>query len=220
MNNSYTHISFELMGLNLQEPMSLLTNWLIAFFSLYAFNSLRKYDDSFRQNWRTFYLFLFLSTFIGGLGHLFYQYSGIYGKMPSWFLGTLAGYFVINTMIEVQGFETNSRGLKTLNLIFTIAIISLALWFKNFSFIAFDAIFKYILCGIMAFRMIRLGADNFNKIVIGVLFLTPASFIYLLDINTHRWLNRDDLSHCMMFICVIFFYLGVIKHQTVEPIKA
>ena len=47
----------------------------------------------------------------------------------------------------------------------------------------------------------------------GVLVCIPSVFIFLLKLNPHKWLNKDDLSHLLMLLCLIFFYLGAIARS-------
>src|SRR5690625_5534161 len=80
-------------GLCLQEPMALITNWIIASVAFVLYYKLRPLSGDFVKNWRFFLISIGLSTFFGGLGHIFFQYTGFYGKIPSWVLGNLAAFF-------------------------------------------------------------------------------------------------------------------------------
>lgn len=53
------------------------------------------------------------------------------------------------------------------------------------------------------------GAIGLKWIVIGVLVLIPSAFIFIKEVNLHRWLNKDDLSHVLMLACIYFFYIGM-----------
>jgi hypothetical protein len=51
MNTGMEIIEFSWQGMTLQEPMALLTNWLIAAFSFYAYSQLEKGVSLFQDLW-------------------------------------------------------------------------------------------------------------------------------------------------------------------------
>ncbi|MFT5581913.1 MAG: hypothetical protein ACI9G9_001175 [Psychromonas sp.] len=212
MTQEFDIIPFQLFNLNLQEPMSFVTNWLIAFFCLYAFGSLKYGKNTFVDRWKNFYLILTISSLLAGLGHLLFQYFDIYGKMPSWVLGAVAGIFASLGMLSIWHNKKSKSFLTYVVFIKSIVLVSSALYLKSFLFIAIDAILTYLLfCGFMGLLLHRKKYAGMKYIVIGVLVLIPSAFIFLLKVNLHRFLNRDDLSHLLMLFCVILFYKGVRK---------
>lgn len=211
-------ITFELLGLQLQEPMALFTNWAIASFAFYSFLKLVNEKDAFIKHWRLFFGFLALSMFLGGIGHLFFHYLGIYGKMPSWILGVFAGCHALFALFTNYSSERIQKYKLTVWLYSTI-ILFLAISMQLFVFIAIDAILKYVLCGIISFYWFKQGIINLRWIGIGVIVLIPSSFIFLLKLSPHLWFNKDDLSHVLMFCCITFFYKGV-KNHSVMAVEA
>jgi cytochrome c biogenesis protein CcdA len=210
MNPGYEIIEFNWLGLRLQEPMALITNWLLAIFSFYAYFQLKKGVSQFQDLWRSFYLVLGISMIFGGLGHIFYQYTSIPGKFPSWTLGVLAGVYVSFAMITlIEKKETRIR-IRQLVLVKSFILLSLAILTRKFLFVAIDTGFTYLVfCGYLAFQLHKKNWEGVKLIAIGVLVLLPSAFIFGLKINLHTWLNKDDLSHMFMLGCIICFYLGV-----------
>lgn len=210
MNPEFEIIPFQLLGLSLQEPMALISNWSIASFAFFAFFQLKNMEGDFHRIWRLFFLLFGLSTFFGGLGHAFFQYTGIYGKMPSWTFGVLSGYAAARAMFTY--FENPK--LKTMAekvvLLESALVLVLAIAFQSFLFVAVDAILTYLFaCGVLAVNFYRRGIQGMQWIAMGVIILLPSAFIFLLKINVHRLLNRDDLSHWLMLTCIVFFYMGI-----------
>lgn len=204
-------IKFELLGLQLQEPMALVTNWLISSFCFFAFFKLRRFKSEANYFWRMFYLTFAISTFFGGLGHLFFQYTGMYGKFPSWTFGTLANCFAALGMLNFKDFSVPTSYAKWIVWSKAIIMLSLAIITQKFVFVAIDAIVTYIgYTGVYAYYMLsKRNAKFLKQIIIAVLILLPSAFIFLLKLNVNRWLNKDDLSHILMLACVYFFYLGI-----------
>ncbi len=215
MKPPFDIISFDFLGLHLQEPIGLLINWTICLFSIYAYKQIDNQSLMFGRYWRLFYFFLAISTFFGGLGHLLFHYFDVYGKFPSWTFAVLSG--VAATLAMLENLENHKMRLRLtqITLIKSFLLISLAVYSLNFVYVAIDAIVTYLLaCGVLGFHYYKRKISGMKYIVIGVAVLFPSSIIYLQNINLHRYLNRDDLSHLLMLGCIFYFYKGVRKYVT------
>jgi hypothetical protein len=203
-------IHFSLFGLDLMEPMALVTNWMIASFCFFAAIRLSGSQDRTIRLFTAFYWSLGISTFFGGLGHVFFQYTGLYGKLPSWSFAILGGVFAGKAVLEVWGNRSGKQFLHWFLVIKSIVLIVLSVWTLKFIFVTLDAILTYLLyCGFLAWKLWKDKIDAMRFFVFGVLVLLPSAFIFLLKLNPHRYLNKDDLSHLLMLACVIFFYRGI-----------
>lgn len=210
MKPEFEIILFELFDLKLQEPMALVTNWMTASFSLFAFFQIKNPIHDFTIWWKRFFLYLAIGTGVAGLGHLFFQYGGIYGKMPSWILAIVSGVcssFAMMSLLEEGNYKNR---MKVLVLLKSMLFLFWALWFANFLFIAIDAILTYlIVCGGGSLFFMKRTIPGMKFILLGVLVLLPSAFFFLMKINLHRYLNRDDVSHLLMLGCIMLFYKGV-----------
>ncbi|MGB0933857.1 MAG: DUF6962 family protein [Lishizhenia sp.] len=204
-------IRFTIGNLQLQEPMALVTNWMIALTCLILYKKIKKPQTLFELNWKRFYLFFGFSVLFGGLGHLFFHYFGIYGKFPCWTLGVFASYFAGKAMISTSIFSLKRRNLLHYILVAKcISFGALALLFNSFIFITVDAVISYLFyCGIVGFIYWKRGRSEFKYIVYAVIVLIPSIFIFLLRLNPHIWFNKEDLSHILMILTIILFYFGV-----------
>jgi len=210
-------IQFEVFGLHLQEPMALLTNWMIAGFSFFAYFNLKRNVSVFQNYWRNFYLILGISMLIGGLSHLFFHYTGIQGKFPSWSLGVLAAAFSSFAIISIWPNEKQQKSLWLFVIAKSIILLVVAIASRNFLFVAIDNSLAYLFfCGYMGYKLFKKNYADMKYIVIGVLVLSPSAFIFGLKLNLHRFLNKDDLSHFFIIGCIAFFYMGVKRMQTSE----
>lgn len=210
MNMGFEVIEFNWWGLNLQEPMALITNWCLALFSFYAFFQLEKDRSQFQNLWKLFYLVLGTSMFFGGLGHVFYQYTGIPGKFASWTFGVLAGICASFAMITLVEKKETRLLLKKIVLVKSAVLLGAAIFSMKFFFVAIDTSLTYLVfCGYLAYRLHQNDWEGIKFMYLGVLVLLPSALIFGLKINLHRWLNKDDLSHVLMLGCIILFFLGV-----------
>lgn len=218
MSEGFEIIKFNWMGLELQEPMALITNWLLAIFSFYAFFKLKRGESQFQDLWKLFYFVLGTSMIFGGLGHLFFQYWGIPGKFPSWTLGVVAGICASFAMITLLEKAETQRKVRQLVLLKSVVLLTAAIITRKFLFVAIDTSLTYLVfCGFLAYQLHRKNWEGVKFIYMGVLVLLPSAFIFGLKINAHQWLNKDDLSHVLMLGCIILFYLGVRNTQKLNP---
>ena len=208
--NQFQIIKFTFGDMILQEPMALITNWLIFLFCFYVFISIPWGKSFVSQKFKWFYFFMALGTFFGGLGHLFFHYTGIYGKYPSWICAVISGYLAGQAILQYWQHQSSHHFFRLFLIIKSTLLLTSSLLIGKFVFVAIDAILTYLLyCGFIAWRLWRNEQEEMKYMVFGVLILLPSAFIFLLNINIHRFLNRDDLSHLLMLACLILFYRGI-----------
>ena len=106
-------IEFVLFGLDLLEPNVLITDALLGLLSaLFALKISRlSAEHTFFKRWQLFLLMFGIGTFLGGIGHAFYNYLDLAGKVPSWIFATFSVYFIEQSMLSIY---PHRRRLKLL----------------------------------------------------------------------------------------------------------
>ena len=211
-------LPFTMFGLCLQEPMGLLTNWLIALTAFYFYIRIKMPTTLFQKHWKLFYLFFGISTFFGGLGHLLFNYFDVYGKFPCWFFGVISAYHAGKAMISIHliSFKLQRR-LTFFLLIKGLILLMLAVIKTSFLFIMVDATITYLLfCLGFGIYYWQKGLTSFKYTVYAVLILFPSIFVFSLQLNPHLWFNKNDLSHVLMVTTIIFFYFGIVNFKDIE----
>jgi hypothetical protein len=208
-------LPFELFGLCLQEPMALITNWLIASTSFILFARISKPTTLFQKHWRMFYLMFGISTVFGGLGHLLFYYFDVFGKFPCWVFGFIAAFHAGKAMISNKMISETRQKRLTQFLLFKMLVLGgMAVLMGSFIYVMIDASITYLFfCLGFGMYYWKNGNDGFKYTVIAVLVLLPSIFIFTLQINPHIWFNKDDLSHILMVTTIIFFYFGIIRNR-------
>lgn len=207
-------IEFDIYGLSLQEPIALITNWMMSFFCLYAYFKVKNTTSLEVIWWKRFFIVFSISTFLAGLGHVFFKYFNVPGKFPNWITSVLAGYFVGKAIIYHITNKFKSKFLELFLISKGIILLVLSVISQKFIFIAIDAIITYVVfCGLIAYQLYKKGVYEMKFMYYGVLTCIPAIFIFLFKININKWLNKDDLSHLLMLTCIIFFYVGAKKRM-------
>ena len=212
-------IHFELFGLELQEPMAFIFNWLIAILCFVSYYKLKNSTGKFAYYWRSFFLIFGLSTVIGGLSHLFYGYWGFYGKYPVWILGALAVFMSSVAMLQVETMSAKKKQFWIIFLMFKgIAAIVFAIIYLKFIFIAVDAAIGYIFFCMVYGIVLNKRGYNVQLFIWGVAVLIPSIVFYVGKISIGKWMNEQDIGHIFMFATIYLFYLGVQSYSK-NPLK-
>lgn len=209
-------IHYDLFGLHLQEPNSLIYNWLVAVLCFVWFLKLTP-NNEFVKNWRYFFLTFSITCFFAGFAHSLFGYFGIYGKMPHWVGGIISGYFVGKAMLSLLEESKIKSFLMKLLVIKLVSNILLALSLVTFTFVLIDSAITYIIyCAGISIYRIKRDRDEYKIFVFGVVasFCGALSFVFKLDISIY--FNREDISHVFVLISLILFYIGTKKIETKE----
>jgi len=219
----FPKIEFQLFGLELLEPMALITNSMLGLIALFFAHKTSKFKSKspFYKYWKFFFFFFGIGVLLGGIGHTFYNQLGIYGKIQGWLLGPLTIYFAERAMVSVHWQPSkikilNKLAIVKLIIVYTIFVILLMvssdskLSTQPFLPIAINTIIGLIgFVGILGFKYTNKLSAKFNYFWFGVLVLMPTALIFLLKINIHLWFDKNDFSHLIFCLGITYFYLGV-----------
>lgn len=219
----FEKIHFVLFGLDLVEPMAFVTDTILGVASVVLGLLLNKIavDKPFRTYWIWFFMVFGVGAFLGGLGHVFFEYWGVAGKFPSWIAGPISIYLLEQGMIAVHPNDQKLGLFKLISfwkmilvyIVFTVVCLNAPIQEKpSLAFLptAFNTIFGVILtAGFLGNYYAKKIGPEFKYFVFGVLILFPSAFIFLFKVNLHPWFDKNDLSHVLMLIGIYYFYLGV-----------
>ena len=219
----FEKIHFVLFGLDLLEPMALITDTILGVLSvvLGLLLSKIKIDIPFRTYWIWFFLVFGVGAFLGGLGHTFYLYWGLAGKFPSWIAGPLSIFLLEQALIAVHPNMERLRLYKLLSfwkMVLVYIAFAIVCYIAPeekkatlpFLPIAINTILGVILtAALLGNYYSKIIAIEFKYFVFGVIILLPTAFIFLMKVNLHQWFDKNDLSHVLMMIGFFYFNLGV-----------
>ncbi|MEZ4936856.1 MAG: hypothetical protein R2799_04605 [Crocinitomicaceae bacterium] len=215
-------IEFTLFGLHLLEPMALITNSLIAivcswiFFKLFRKNK----TDEYVHYWALFFLTFALSTFGGGFAHLFYNYTGDYGKIPVFSLAVIANFFIDRacfTLVEDRKKRDWIEYILIAKTVLSVLLIAGMVEYigkKIFLIVQFNTIITA--AGILVWFGIKTkdNSDAWKYFFFGIGILLITALVQILKINIHLWFNKDDFSHILITISMLLFYKGVKRFKS------
>lgn len=229
---SIEKIEFSLFGLDLLEPNAIITDGLLGLLSIYFAYKVTKLTEKhgFFRNWKKFLLYFGIGAILGGVGHTFYNYLGIAGKAPAWYLSTLAVYFIEFSMISIHPNDKAAKFMNRISLIKLVVVsasLSVILFFGNpdlkenlcILFVVFNTLTGVTLtAGALSFYYYRSGfSDNYVFMFAGVLIMIPSAGIFIWDVNLFQWFDKNDLSHLLLGIGIAFFYAGLQRLFKQEP---
>ncbi|PLX13931.1 MAG: hypothetical protein C0594_00655 [Marinilabiliales bacterium] len=207
--------SIVLAGIILSEPVTFLTDVLVSVFCAYFIFRLLKAYPNTRKNWRLFYLFMGISSFVGGVAHLLFMYTGYSLKMVSWCFIGLSVFFAEIASIRLVKGEKVAKMLKILAY-FKLAVYMFAV-FYTMSFIAAKVNLAVGLIGIVSTIQIsvyfRCKKFPHFLIALGFIFAISLVFIHGFKLSFHTFFNHNDISHIVTIICLYISFLGIIKAE-------
>ena len=225
IGEDYPKIELELFGLELLEPMALAIDTVIAMVSFVIAYKLgkRAVDHPYFTYWKSFFYVFGLAALVGGFGHLFYNYWGLAGKIPTWILAPISVYVLEQGMISVYPNPKKIPLLKRIS--FWKYIVVVGVWLavllmadlsvnekKPFLPIIINSGLSLVMVGIVMTTYYAKKIDpNYKYITYGTIMSFPALFVTLFKINLHPWFNREDFGHVMIVITLIYYYIGLKK---------
>jgi hypothetical protein len=224
IGQDFEKLEIELFGLIIQEPNGVISDLVMSIVSIIlGILLIRKYGKSeFEKWWIAFFILYGISAFLGAFGHGFYHYFAALGKVPNWVTGIPIIYFIELAMISLITDLNRKRTLKLLALSKMVLVYLIFIWIcftvpidekpkLPFLPIAFNTILGVTLsAGVLGYQFYR-RESAFKQIVIGVIVMVPSAFVFLMKINPAQWFDKNDLSHLLLTVGIIFFYLGIVK---------
>ena len=212
-------INFDLFGFELLEPMAFITNSLVTLVCLFGTIQSKRLNLTV---WRFFFTTFAIASFSGALSHVFWNYWGFNGKIIPWLFGVISSGLLVEAMIKQFHFKVKTVQILRASIFLKgIGILFFAFSYWNFLFVAIDTIFSlFIACGIGTLLLyFHYQRKELYFMLVGFLVMLPSAAIFLLKLDLHLWLNREDLSHLFIAAGLFFFVLNLPNIALKKPDK-
>lgn len=221
-----TQPSVFLFGIEVSEPVTTVTDLMVAAICFYAFVQLRGLSsgNAAQRHMAQYFLFLGLGTSLGGLlAHGFHHLFSIYWRIPGWLLSIVGIYFLMLAVLR-YGFELLHRqyhlakvGAKVLAGIFTL----LLLWqLTVLPVVAFTGVVLLVVIVPINGLLYWQRKDRASVwMLLGVVSTLLAATAFLGPIDIDKWFNHVDLSHIFMAASAYLFYLGALGMADKAPVS-
>lgn len=224
IGKDFDKIEWGFMGFDLLEPNAFIGDTILAVLAFYFAFKIRKigFGYSFFNNWFWFFILFGIGLFIGGLGHLLWNYWGLQGKYFSWYSGILAVYYIEQAMISL--FPDKKIGLTLINIsIGKLFLAVIGLTVLIFSVDLSDDVSKGLVIpsinsaiGMVVALLVlpivykkEIPHNGLRYYMLAFFVMLPTALFQFMKINFAQWFDRNDASHVLMVISFIFYYLGI-----------
>ncbi len=214
----------EIFGILVQEPITTLTDIILAITCFYAYQKLRKTGLTIKT---ILYLKLYfggmgIATFLGGvLGHGFLYLLGPEWKIPGWSFSMLSIMFIERSSIEYTKSVFKPVVFKTMlifNILKLIILMFMAVRSLNFLYAGIQIVsgFGVIVfsCHLYSYILFKDKGSKYVLFSIGALCI--AMFIFGYPIVLHTWFNHQDFSHILMTISTLLLLKGALKLERIK----
>jgi predicted membrane channel-forming protein YqfA (hemolysin III family) len=214
-----------LWGLTLLEPVTVVTNLMIAATCLYAFFTLCRMPGRHRAQHLAAYFFLFmaLANMVGGvLGHGLLYLTGMWGRLPGWFLSMAAVALFERAAIWHASPLLSPRIASLfswLNYIEIALLATLAFITLNFFWVEVHAFYGLfvVVFSLEYFVYLKTGDPATRNIFMGTALAGVASIVHMFKLGIHAWFNHNDISHLIMAVGVWYYYRGIVALRLTLP---
>ena len=193
-------------GLHLQEPSIFITDLILGSLCFYIFTKISR-NTKFEKKWKMFYLMLGICTILGGIGHLFFYYTGVAGKSISWVFSLTSNLYASLAIINEVKSERNRKQIRVVCFSKSIILIILAIVTQKFLFIAIDAGISFIYFA--AYLSYRIAKPWNFWMITGVGCMLPSLVFVIGKIDPHPHFNRIDMGHLFMILAILSFWKGI-----------
>lgn len=208
---SMTDTTITIGGMHIHEPMTVLTDFIIAAFALTYYFKLKKSNDVATTYWSYFFLFLGSATFTGAFSHAFFAihegwlYKSIW--LPMQIINGVGIYFAQQaTLVSVLEHSPHKKNWNRSYLIQLIAFIICLLLIQKY----IVSIIENALALIPIMIIHYMDKRRFAKMIangIAISFIT--AFVHLAKLSLHTYFNYNDLAHVFIMISLFVMYKGV-----------
>jgi len=210
--------SIEVLNIRIDEPITLITDLLLAAICFYAYFQIRRLDYVCRGKWyfKNYFLVLGLGAMTGGLlGHAFlYRLSDAW-QLVSWILTLGSVTLIIQALLEVAR-PYIKKGIARIISRFNVLLFALAVFFTSWS-MAFSPV-KYftafgmvVVLGSLCYYIYQKTASKGTLILMGAVLLGFISaLIFSFGWGLSPWFNHRDISHLILSFSAYQMYKGAV----------
>ncbi|GAA5035111.1 hypothetical protein GCM10011506_28470 [Marivirga lumbricoides] len=208
------HTYIELMGWTLADPLTFITDIMMAAVCFYCGHRLfYDFDNKYSKLFALFFLFLGMSSFLGGSSHLLENYLGRTPHLVAWLVQGISVLFVELACIKLID-KRNARNLLRAITYGSFGIfIALLFNIQAFSVVKFNSTlgligFAFI---IHLYKYFTTKDGTYLGVPLSIsLFIVPA-FVHGFGINYNAWINQNVISHLILLPCYFILYKNVAK---------
>ena len=216
--------SIEIWNLQVDEPITTLTDLLLATVSFYAFIRIGRQGERgrFRGYIRFYFLCLGLGALTGGLlGHAFLYRIAPGWKLISWVLAILSVSLMVHAIVEMSRPVVRVR-LARMILLINWFLMPLAL-FLTLSRLSFSPVTLYTIYGMLLvvgslsfYMYVKTDCKGVTRFLVAVGLGVVSALIFSKQWGLSPWFNHNDISHTILSVSALLIYQGGMRVMEVQ----
>jgi len=215
---NYIQPSIELWNIRIDEPITTLTDLILAGICFYAYFRIKQVKSKGRIKWYFKYYFLMLGfgAFFGGiLGHAFLYGLSPSWKLLSWVFTLISVALFVQALLEVTRPLVNPRFTRIivrLNfLVFVVALVFILLTLNFFPVKYYSILGMVAIVGSLSVYIIQKSGSRWAmKFLLAVGLGLASALIFSYGWGVGPWFNHQDISHVILSFSALTFYKGAI----------
>ncbi len=222
-NIDFTSMPYmHLFGIKILEPFTVLTNLFIAAACFYAYWNLHAKGLTHTAPHRLmklFFLLMGISTIVGGvIGHAFLYKTGMYGKIPGWYIGMAAvAVFERAAIIHSRPLMNKNIGqfFSWFNYAEILTFMILSFITLRFTFVIMHAMYGLLIvvCCFELYVYSKTKDAALKHIFYATAWGFAALICHATQLNIHYWFNYNDVSHLAMIAAILHYYKAAVGMQ-------
>lgn len=223
VGKDFDKIEFKAFGLDLLEPNAFISDAILFLASLYFAYKIGRLSrgEAFFKNWRLFFIVFGLAAFFGGIGHIMFNYFGVIGKEPAWYLIILSVFFIERGMISIHDnirFKNLIKKISVIKLLLALVAVFVVCRFANLDkdpYIGMQvptintSIGLFFSIGYLGYSYSKQITIKFRYLWISLLIMLPSVVIQSIKLSPFSWFDRNDLSHLLLLVGISFYYISI-----------
>ncbi len=215
-----------LFGFKLLQTGAFITDQLIAIVTFIFYFQLKKHKETVFYSY--FFLFMSITSMVGGFGHLLYEYAGLPLQMFGWIFNAFSIYFIEKAAInELSEGKLKSFFSKIINLQVVLYLISIFV-FQHFIVLTINTVIGMLglVVPVLVVQTFKKDGKNFLLVIVGILLSGAPALLHKTSIGFSIF-SAKEISHLILIFCFYLIFIGInnvfVKNQvltkTVEPLN-
>lgn len=206
------HTYIELWGLVLSDPLTFITDVMMAIVCFYCGHRLF-YDFKYQYTKfaAIFFLFLGFSALLGGISHLLDIYFGKTPHLVAWMMQGISILFIELACLRLLVKGKFKYLLRAIVYAFFGVFVSQLFIIQHFNVVKINSAIGLIgfLVGIHVFKYFETKEKVYLKAPLAIsLYLLPA-IVHGFNLAVNPWINQNVISHIMLLPCFYLLYSGI-----------
>ena len=206
-------------GIRIDEPIVTITDLVISVLSFCYYFKLRKHEFEHLTffYFKYYFLIMGIATAFGGIiGHAFLYAFTFAWKLAGWVISMIAIMLIERAAIEHTRILLNDKiinWLRIINVVEFVLFLGLTFYFLDFFYVELHTAYglMVVLFSLEMLLFIRTKNDASKLLLLAVVMVGIAAFVFMSRIVLHHWFNHMALSHVFMSIATVLIYKGVKK---------